>query len=226
MRRRLPSLTAAALLALAGPSALAATSLLPPPDSVTQPSPGSGDYRIGPQDMLSISVSQVGELTRDFQVDTGGKLLLPLVGEVQAAGRTPAQLSDDIAAELKKKYMKDPQVLVSVKEAQSQKVTVDGAVTQPGVYPLVGPTTLMQAVTLAHGADPKIANTHRVAIFRTIRGQRQSAFYDLAQIRRGAAVDPPVYGNDIIVVDTSGSKNFFYNFQGALGAAVTLMRPW
>jgi polysaccharide export outer membrane protein len=226
MRRRLPSLTAAALLALAGPSALAATTLLPPPDNVTQPSPGSGDYRIGPQDMLSISVSQVPDLSRDFQVDTGGKLLLPLVGEMQAAGRTPGQLSDDLATALKHKYMKDPQVLVTVKEAQSQKVTIDGAVTQPGVYPLVGPTTLMQAVTLAHGADPKIANAHRVAIFRTIGGERQSAFYDLAQIRSGHAVDPPVYGNDIIVVDTSGTKNFFYNFQGAFGAATSLLRPW
>jgi polysaccharide export outer membrane protein len=113
-----------------------------------------------------------------------------------------------------------------VKEAQSQKVTIDGAVQLPGVYPLAGPTTLMQAVTLAHGADPKIANPHKVAIFRTIDGTRRSAFYDLTQIRMGKAVDPPVYGNDIIVVDTSGTKNFFYNFQGAFGAAAALVHPW
>ena len=88
-----------------------------------------------------------------FLDDTGGNLLLPLIGQVRAAGRTPAELSDEIATALKKKYMKDPQVVVSVKEAQGQKITVDGAVGQPGVYPLNGPTTLMQAVSLAKGAD-------------------------------------------------------------------------
>ena len=226
MRRRLPSLTAAALIALAASPVLAGEKLLPPPDSVTQPLPGSGDYRIGPQDVLSISVSQVGDLSREFTVDNGGRVLLPLVGEMQAGGRTPAQFSDDLTAALKKKYMKDPQVLVTVKEAQSQKVTVDGAVGQPGVYPLAGPTTLMQAVTLAKGADPRLANIRQVAIFRTVHGQREQAVYDLNAIRNGRAADPPVYGNDIVVVATSGMKNMFYNFSGAFGAATTLLRPW
>jgi polysaccharide export outer membrane protein len=156
----------------------------------------------------------------------GGKLLLPLVGQIQAAGRTPAELSTDIAAALKKHYMKDPQVVVQVKDAQSQKVTVDGAVGQPGVYPLTGPTTLMQAVSLAKGADPKLANPRRVAIFRTINGQRRSAFYDLTEIRSGRQPDPPVYGSDIVVVDTSGAKNFVQNFQGTFGFLGMMLRPW
>jgi polysaccharide export outer membrane protein len=122
--------------------------------------------------------------------------------------------------------MKDPQVVVTVKEAQSEKVTIDGAVGQPGVYPLQGPTTLMQAITLAKGADPKLANIRQVAIFRTIHGSRQHAIYDLGAIRDGHATDPPVYGNDIVVVATSGMKNFFYNFSGTFGAATTLLRPW
>jgi polysaccharide export outer membrane protein len=225
MRRRLPSLTAAALLALtAGTPALAATNL-PPPDSVTQIRAGA-DYRIGPQDMLDINVSQVEDLSKSYQVDMGGKLLLPLVGQIQAAGRTPAELSTDIAAALRKHYMKDPQVVVQVKDAQSQKVTVDGAVGQPGVYPLTGPTTLMQAVSLAKGADPKLANPHRVAIFRTINGERRSAFYDLTDIRSGRQPDPPVYGSDIVVVDTSGAKNFVQNFQGTFGFLGMMLRPW
>jgi len=225
MRRRLPSLTAAALIALSGAPALAAGTNLPPPDSVTQIRSG-GEYRVGPQDMLDINVSQVEELSKPVQVDTGGKILLPLVGQLQAAGRTPAELSQDIATALKQHYMKDPQVVVSVKESQSQRVTVDGAVGQPGVYPLAGPTTLMQAVSLARGADPKLANIHRVAIFRTINGERRSAFYDLSRIRSGQAEDPPVYGSDIVVVDTSGTKNFFQNFQGGFGLLGMLIRPW
>jgi polysaccharide export outer membrane protein len=230
MRRRLPSLTAAALLALSGAPALAATGNLPPPDNFNRASAASGGYRIEPLDTLDINVSQVEDLSKPVQVDSGGKILLPLVGQIQAAGRTPAELSDDIAAALKKKYMKDPQVVVGVKEAQGEKITVDGAVLAPGMYPLGGPTTLMQAVSMAKGADPHFANVHRVAIFRQVNGERRSAFYDLAQIRTGQAQDPQVYGSDIVVVDTSGSKSFFNNFSGGvssgLGFLGMLIRPW
>jgi polysaccharide export outer membrane protein len=225
MRRRLSSLSVAALLALGGVPSVALAASLPPPDAVTHFN-AAADYRIGPQDMLDINVSQVEELSKPVQVDSSGKVLLPLVGQIQAAGRTPTELSGDIAEALKKHYMKDPQVVVSVKEAQSQKITVDGAVGQPGMYPLNGPTTLIQAVSMARGADPKLANPHRVAIFRTIDGQRRSAFYDLTQIRSGRADDPQVYGSDIIVVDTSGTKNFFANFQGGFGLLGMLVRPW
>ena len=229
MRRRLPSLSAAALLALSGAPALAASADLPPPD-VYNHQATAGEYRIGPLDTLDVNVSQVADLSKPVQVDSAGKILLPLVGQLQAAGRTPSELSDDIAAALKKKYMKDPQVVVAVKEAQGEKITVDGAVGQPGMYPLAGPTTLMQAVSMAKGADPHFANVHRVAIFRTVGGQRRSAVYDLAQIRSGRAADPAVYGSDIVVVDTSGSKSFFNNYSGAFGSGIgllgMLLRPW
>ena len=225
MRRHMSTLSVAALLALSAAPAMARTADLPPPDAVAHQQ-AAADYRIGPQDTLDIDVSQVAELSKPVTVNTSGKILLPLVGQMQAAGRTPAELSQDLATALKQHYMKDPQVVVSVKESQGQKITVDGAVGQPGVYALAGPTTLMQAVSLAKGADPKLANLHRVAIFRTINGERRSAFYDLAQIRSGRADDPPVYGSDIVVVDTSGTKNFFQNFQGGFGLLGMLIRPW
>jgi len=212
-------------LALSAAPALARTADLPPPDALTH-QVSAGDYRISPQDTLDIDVSQVAELSKPVTVDTSGKVLLPLVGQIQAAGRTPAELSQDIAVALKKHYMKDPQVVVSVKESQGQKITIDGAVTQPGVYALNGPTTLMQAVSLAKGADMHFANLHRVAIFRTVNGSRRTAVYDLQQIRSGRASDPPVYGTDIVVVDTSGTKNFFQNFQGGFGLLGMLIRPW
>jgi polysaccharide export outer membrane protein len=226
MRRRLPSLAIAALLAFASTSALASSVNMPPPDAVNQLRPGSSEYRIGPQDMLDINVSQLPDMTKTFQVDASGHVLLPLLGEVQAIGRTPAELSDDIATGLKKKYMKDPQVVVAIKDAQSQRVTVDGAVNSPGIYPLTGPTTLLQAVSLAKGPDPHFANVKKVAVFRTVGGQRRSAFYDLTQIRSGRVEDPQVYGNDIVVVDTSQGKSFFQNFSGGFGLLGMLIRPW
>lgn len=224
MRRRLPSLAVAALVALAGSPVLAATSL-PPPDAASL-ARVAADYRIGPQDTLDIAVDQLTELTKTVQVDTGGRILLPLVGQMQAAGRTPSELSDDIAQALRKKYMKDPQVVVSLREAQGNRITIDGAVVQPGVYPLAGPTTLLQAVSLAKGPDPKLADIKHVAIFRTVGGARKSAFYDLSLVRSGKSEDPPVYGNDIVVVNTSGSKAFMQNFQGGFGLVGMLLRPW
>lgn len=226
MRRRSSSLAAAAVLALAASPALAAP--LPPPDTIARVTPGASEYRIGPADTLDINVNQLPEFTKTVEVDPAGRILLPLIGQLQAAGRTPAQLSDDIATALKQKYMKDPLVVVSVKEAQGQKVTVDGAVSKPGVYPLAGPTTLLQAVALAQGPDPKLANPKRVAIFRTVGGERRSALYDLTQIRLGKAEDPVVYGNDIVVVDSSGTKSFMQNFQGGsfIGLLGMLLRPW
>jgi polysaccharide export outer membrane protein len=227
MRRPLPAIAAVAAFALACSAvpALSAPSL-PPPDSAALISASAADYRIGAQDKIEVNVFGIEELKREVQVDSGGKILLPLVGQVQAGGRTPAELSTDIEGLLRKNYMKDPKVIVTVKEAQSQKVTVDGAVVQPGVYPLAGPTTLLQAVSLARGPDPKLANVKRVAIFRTVGGKRHSAFFDLSQIRTGRSEDPQVYGNDIVVVDMSGAKNFMQNFQGGFGLLGMLLRPW
>jgi polysaccharide biosynthesis/export protein len=226
MSRRLPSLAAAAFFTLAGAPAFAATASLPPPDSAAVLRPESADYRIGAQDELEINVFGIEELKRDVVVDSGGKILLPLIGQINAGGRTVPELSSDIATALKAKYMKDPQVIVTVKAAQSQKVTVDGAVQSPGVYPLAGPTTLMQAISLAKGPDPRLANPKKVAIFRTIGGTRKQAFYDLTAIRAGKAEDPQVYGSDIVVVDTSGAKSFFQNFSGSFGLLGMLLRPW
>jgi polysaccharide export outer membrane protein len=227
MRRRTHALAAAAVLILAGASAPAiAASGLPPPDSAALISTSAADYRIGAQDKLEVNVFGIEDLKREVQVDSGGKVLLPLIGQVQAGGRTPAELSTDIEGLLRQNYMKDPKVIVTVREAQSQKVTVDGAVVQPGVYPLAGPTTLLQAVSLARGPDPKLANVKRVAIFRTVAGKRHSAFFDLSQIRSGRSEDPQVFGNDIVVVDMSGAKNFMQNFQGGFGLIGMLLRPW
>jgi polysaccharide export outer membrane protein len=97
---------------------------------------------------------------------------------------------------------------VVVKEALSQRITVEGAVQQPGVYPIEGRTTLMQALALARGSDPARSNEKKVVVFRTVNGQRMAAGFNMDEIRRGKMEDPQVYGNDIIVVDSNNAKGF------------------
>jgi polysaccharide export outer membrane protein len=197
-------------------------------DAAAQPATAvaaASGYQIGPLDELDVNVFQVPDLTRTVQVDASGMLLLPLVGEVQARGKTPGELARLIETRLEKDYLHDAQVSVAVKTASSLTVTVDGAVVEPGVYSLKGPTTLMQAVALAKGPDSRIANLKKVAVFRDVGGYRVSNIYDLKAIRAGQAKDPIIQGKDIIVVETSGAKGFFRDFISAL-PIVSAFRPY
>jgi polysaccharide export outer membrane protein len=172
------------------------------------------DYRIGAQDVLDVVVFQVEDLSRTVRVDGDGTILLPLIGEVPAGGRTTKELSDDLAIELGRKYMNDPHVTVTVKESASQRVTVDGAVIQPGIYPISGETTLLQAVALARGPGA-LADLRQVAIFRTSGTQRTAAVFDLTAIREGRAADPRILANDIVIVETSGGRKLLRNLRDA-----------
>jgi len=163
----------------------------------------SETYHIGPTDKLAMSVFQVPDLSfEEIYVDAAGRLQLPLLGSIQAAGLTPAELSSDIERRLAGQYLRNPQVTITVSEAASQKVTVDGAVTKPGVYVMRGHTTLLQAVAMAEGPTP-IADLESVAVFRTLNGRRMVAVFDLRAIRTGQATDPVMLGDDVVVVDTS-----------------------
>lgn len=192
-----------------------ATSLPPPDPTFTTQAGSQGEYRVGPLDVLDITVFQVPELTRTVQIDATGMINLPLIGTIPAAGRTAAELRQEIAAKLSAKYLQSPEVSVSVKEFTSQRVTVDGAVAQPGVYPIKGRTTLMQAVAFARGAAP-VANERQVVVFRQVNGQRMAARFDLVAIRDGESPDPEVFGNDVIVVDRSGTRSLLREVIGAL----------
>ncbi len=200
-----------------------------PPDGLAPASLHSsvslpGDYRIGPDDTLDVDVFQVRDLSGSVQVDAQGQILLPLIGEISAAGLTPNQLSQKIATQLGDKYLKNPQVRVTVKDSTSQKITIDGAVLRPGVYPLNGPTTLLQAVSLASGPDPKLSDTNRVSIIRAVDGRRMASTYNLESIRAGKQPDPPIYPKDVVVVATSGGKSFMQNW-GSVLPLLALLRP-
>ena len=163
------------------------------------------DYRIAPLDTLSVNVFRVPEFSGEFEVDLLGNINMPLIGSVKAVDKTTGQLKTELAARLNQKYLKNSDVTVGVKSSTRRSVTVDGSVRQPGIHPITGPMTLLQAVALARGPDEN-ANPRRVAIFRQIGGERMAAAFDLVSIRRGEAEDPKVYAGDIIVVDGSQVK--------------------
>jgi polysaccharide export outer membrane protein len=163
------------------------------------------DYKIAPMDTLTIKVFKSDALSGDYPVDLAGHISLPLVGQVEAANLTTAQLNSKLSELLGQKYFEHPDVSVAIKESTAHVVTVDGAVNQSGQFPVASSITLLQAVALAHGTSED-ANARRVAIFRTIDGQRQAAAFDLTSIRRGEAKDPAVFPGDIVVVDGSKIK--------------------
>jgi polysaccharide export outer membrane protein len=215
---------AAAVATVLSAPAIAKETNLPPPNARDM-SQGLDAYRIGPMDKLDVNVFQVKDLTGTVDVDAAGNISLPLIGTVKASGRTTREVSKEIADRLRAGYIKDPQVTVMVKEAVSQKVTVEGAVLKPGVYPIVGHTTLSTAVALAEGADPQRANEKRVRLIRTVDGKRLQADYNLVDIRRGSVQDPDVYGNDIIVVESSRGKGILRDLATA-SPLFYLMSVW
>jgi polysaccharide export outer membrane protein len=174
------------------------------PDEVTFQTLGT-DYKIAPMDKLSIKVFRMEDLTGDYDVDLAGNISLPLVGQVQAANLTTAQLDDQLTQKLGDKYLEHPDVSVAIKSSTAHVVTVDGAVKEAGSFPVGGPTTLIRAITMAKGTTED-ANARRVAVFRTIGGKRQAAAFDLTSIRRGEAPDPEIFPGDIVVVDGSRVK--------------------
>jgi polysaccharide export outer membrane protein len=174
------------------------------PDEVTFQTLES-NYKIAPMDKLAIKVFKMEDLTGEYDVDLAGNISLPLIGQLKAANLTTEQLDDQLTQKLGEKYLEHPDVSVAIKSSTAHVVTVDGAVKDGGSFPVGGPTSLIRAVAMAKGTTED-ANARRVAVFRTIGGQRQAAAFDLTAIRRGEAPDPQIYPGDIVVVDGSRVK--------------------
>ncbi len=169
--------------------------------------PGSGAYKIGPMDVIDISVFQVPELSKTVQVGADGTINLPLAGSVPASGRTSGDIERDLTRRLGDKYLQSPQVNVYIKEYNSQRVTVDGAVKRPGVYPLREPVTLLQVIATAEGFTDTADST--VLIFRMRNGMRSAAKFEVGDIRSGSAKDPEIVQGDVVVVGNSAMKESY-----------------
>jgi polysaccharide export outer membrane protein len=117
------------------------------------------DYRIGPQDLLEISVFEAPELNRAVRVSASGEISIPLIGAVQASGLTPKALEFVLQELLRRTYMKDPHVSVFMKEMQSHPVSVFGAVKKPGVFQIDGPKSLVEVLSMAEGLAEDAGDT-------------------------------------------------------------------
>jgi polysaccharide export outer membrane protein len=179
------------------------------------PAPRRGDMvagdrlaLIGPLDTITVSVFGVPELSREMQVDASGRIAMPLIGTIDAGGKSAGELAQDIEGALKGRFIRDPDVTINITSSVSQVVTVDGQVVEPGLYPVTNQMTLLRAVASAKGLT-EYANQDDVVILRTVEGRRMAGLYNIGAIRRGAYSDPTIYANDVIVVGDSPQRRLF-----------------
>ena len=134
------------------------------------------DYVIGPEDQLSIVFFQNHDMSADVVVRSDGKITLPLINDVQASGRTPEQLRTAIDVDAKR-FMQEPNATVTVKQINSRKVFIVGAVEKPGTYALNAPTTVLQLIAMASGLK-EYADSRRVLIVRSEPGRQASVTFN------------------------------------------------
>lgn len=177
-----------------------------PAGGAVVPSTIGADYAIGANDLLEVEVFGVSELKRTVRVNSSGQVSLPLIGAVAVAGLTAADAQALIASAYEKDYLREPQVSIFIKEFTSQRITVDGAVVRPGIYPLVGQVTLLRALAMAGGGG-QLADLENVVLFRSVdKGQGTIERYDVEKIRLGDVPDPVLQGDDILVVNRQGAR--------------------
>jgi polysaccharide export outer membrane protein len=146
-----------------------------------QPKPS--EYVIGPQDELDISVWKEPDLSRKVPVRPDGKISLPLLNDVQAAGLTPTQLADSIK-EMLRKYVTQPQVTVIVTAMNSQRIFVLGEVNKPGALQLLPGMTVIQAIASA-GSFTQFANEKKIYVLRDEGGKQNRYFFNYKLAIRG-----------------------------------------
>jgi polysaccharide biosynthesis/export protein len=186
---------------LSGNCALAAQA----PDAVAKPAAvqttaAVEEYKIGPQDVLRIDVWKEAELTRTVPVRPDGKISLPLLNDVQAAGLTPAQLSNVISEGLKK-FINSPQVTVTVNEINSRRVYVTGEVAHAGAFPLLPNMTVLQALS-SSGGFTQFAKTKAIYVLRLEDGKQVKHPFNYKEVLAGRKQEENIalQPGDVIVV--------------------------
>lgn len=184
----------------------------------TLPEPTRGDLTaadrpslIGPLDTIQVDVFNIPDLSREMQVDASGRISMPLAGTIDARGKTAGELANAIEAALRRRYVRNPEVTVNIRSSVSQVVTIDGQVTEPGLYPVTNQLTLIRAVASAKGLS-EFASEDDVVILRKVNGKLMAGLYNLAAIRRGAYDDPSIYANDVVIVGDSPQRRLFRTF--------------
>lgn len=157
-------------------------------------------YKIGPQDVLRIDVWREDQLTRTVPVRPDGKVTLPLLNDVQAAGLTPMELATVIRGELKN-YLNNPQVTVSVAEINSRRIYVTGEVARAGAFPLLPRMTVLQALS-SSGGFTQFARIKNIHVLRTVNGKRVKLPFNYKDAINGKSPEQDIelQPGDVIVV--------------------------
>ena len=164
-----------------------------------QDAPADSDYVIGADDTLHISVWKEPDLTETLPVRPDGKISLPLLNDVQAAGLTPMQLAESLTAKLKK-YVADPQVTVVVTQMNSQKVFLLGEVLHMGAVPLLPNMTVLQVLSTA--GFSQFANTKGIYILRTENGKQEKLSFNYKAVVKGEHMEQNILlkpGDTVVV---------------------------
>jgi polysaccharide biosynthesis/export protein len=158
------------------------------------------DYKIGPQDVLQIDVWKEPEITRAVPVRPDGKVTLPLLNDIQAAGLTPEELGRVISEGLKK-YINNPQVTVSVSAINSRRVYVTGEVARPGAFPLLPNMNVLQALTSA-GGFTQFAKIKGIYVLRMAGSQQVKLLFNYKAVISGKKPEDNIQlqSGDTIVV--------------------------
>jgi polysaccharide biosynthesis/export protein len=158
------------------------------------------DYVIGAEDVLGIMFWREQEMSGDVTVRPDGKVTLPLLGDIQAAGTRPDALRDQIT-QAAGKYLTDVNVTVVVRQINSRKVFITGQVTTPGAYPLTGPRTVMQLIALAGGLT-EYADGESISIMRQEQGKTRSMKFNYRDVSKGKKLEQNVMllpGDTVVV---------------------------
>ena len=173
-------------------------SLVAPVESQTrsQPTPSTAtpsavdapvDYVIGPEDVLGVVFWREADISGDVTVRPDGRITLPVIGELQAAGLTPAALQTQIVTAASK-YLTDANVAVVIRTINSRRVFVTGRVTTPGAHLLKGPLTVMQAIALAGGLT-EYADAKNIVVLRVTRGRTERFVFNYKDVAKGRKVE-------------------------------------
>ena len=197
---------------IGGAPSLVAVEASSMPEPAPSSSAGAGQFQLQAFDKVRIEVFGIDTLQRSVSVDGDGRIAFPLVGELEARGKTPAELAGEIERALRSaNYVRNPDVTVTILEAPGRTVAVDGQVNRPGEFPVLPNATLMRAVSLAGGVT-KDARIEDVVLFRNVGDQRYVGLYNLSAIRRGGYADPRIYSGDIVVVGESKQRRLLETF--------------
>jgi polysaccharide export outer membrane protein len=171
-----------------------------PRPAAVGPEGTAGDYVIGPGDVLQVFVWKEPDLTRDITVRVDGKITVPLLGDLEASGRTPQQLGTDLSKALGK-FLASPQVSVGVAQANSSRFFVMGQVNTPGAYPLTGRVTVLQGLALAGGLR-EFAKADSIVIVRSSQGVQSFLPINYKKLEDGRDISQnvPLRPGDTILV--------------------------